>query len=463
MNNILDVIGHFLNKIYESIFYINSILTKKPITISSIAIFFPEYTKLLINKLIIKRDYIYPKLIPLMYDVFPVLITEAGIVRGIRYSGQRVVSPEGYIEVYKFELGRLSQKLCPTFITQGLFKKKKASIEYIIASFILSHIPKLLAVDFQEKSSSNVTALFPSPLTAMSAHVKGHDIVLAPFTAYAILYFTKAYRRYNEVLGQRIECLSIPIRLILHNGIDFRVSAPFRGVLPFRLLENDPLLKKAYNEERNVLTSITGMLECHDFFVASSTLWQKFKHGKGEIIILGYTPLDFRITALFEVGEVIKINQNILKPEGIWALFLTINKERLKKLYEKYSRLIMIIRRFTPHLDILELTKEQAKLFLNIMTQKYGLLFDNKEEFKILTPPLLSLHVFHKYDIMPLLKILLAPNDTLEKRLELAKLIQKPNTLNLSLLIRYQTLIKTWITAVQEQKALVNMGLFQTF
>ena len=455
--------GRFTSKVYESISRVNNILIKKPKDIPSIAFFFPENVKLLMTKILIKEDYLFPRTIPLLYDVFSVMITEAGIVRGIRYRGQHNLSPEGYLEINKLELGRLSQRFCPTFITWGSFKKKKARLEVSIATYLLSHIPKLLAATFREGASTIFTALFPSPFTAMGTYFYGRYVLLAPFTSQALLYFSKAYKRYGRILGRNIEYLSLPLSLVLYDGASLHLSAPFRGALPLQILKSDSLLREAHDNNKNILTSIIGLLVCYDVFVASSTLWKEFGCGEGSIIILGYCPMDVRITALFEAGRILSISRRTLKSIDNLPIFLTINRSQLKRLHEEYSRLIIRVRQIEHNIDILELPKKQADLFLN-MAKKYGLFIDDENELKILIPPLLSLHTFHGYNVRPLLNILSDSKlSDLERQLELIKLTQSHNSLDLSLILKYKCLLEAWKTALQEQRKLISIGLFQTF
>jgi len=80
-----------------------------------------------------------------VYDLFPLLLAEAGIVRGIRYKGKRTsISADGYLRIEKLERGTMHQDLYPTFITWGLFKKYEESLEEGVATYLLMHIPRLL-------------------------------------------------------------------------------------------------------------------------------------------------------------------------------------------------------------------------------------------------------------------------------------------------------------------------------
>jgi len=473
-------VGTLYNEIHKvseaisnSISKVNTLmLTHSSSRIPIHAIFYPSGVKLLLSKVSVLGTLI-PQTVFNVYDLFPLLLAEAGIVRGVRYKGKRTgISADGYLRIEKLETGTMHQDLYPTFITWGLFKKYEGSLEEGAATYLLMHIPRLLILKhFTRKFKASI--LYPSPFTAMSTYAYGRSLMLTPFSSHVVLDFEKCRQYDGYLLGYaKMKYIEIRLNFVIYNphgGPLFQLSTQFPATIPSSLLKLDASLKQAYEHGEKILVGITGFIEGTSKFVTDLRLQRKLSVGRGRVTIIGTIPLEFNILTLFSLGNIMylqwrdtTITASISKS---LPYKLSLNKDSLKEITSRY----LILKRHLKR-DIGVKIAETQTFYTKIMDiarKNYWFCIDT-DKMHVLAPLMLSFHAFHRRDPRALLDILeCSCIDGQEKTMKLIELNQRykeKGLLSLPVLVRYKYMAEAWHTATTEQKMLIEKyRLAQTF
>jgi len=341
---LFEIITNISTEITSSISDTNELLLKSQSSLHGI--FYPNGIKLILSKIAIV-GYISPKIFYNFYDVFPLLIAEAGLIRGIRYAGKREnLTANGYLKIRKIDQGKMHHKFSPTFITWGLFEEYKGSIEEAVATYLLLHMLRLLILKIFRKTSTKtfkVSVAYPSPFTSMSTHILGKDIFLAPFSANALLDFEQSKYIKGELLGYHIEYILLRLNFVLYNpygGPLIQLSTRFPAAIPLYIIEEDKILKEAYRKENKILLGIIGLLESNSLFLSDFRLQKRKVGGLGKIIIFGTIPLEIRLHALLTSGKIQEIEYSPSNKRKVKIpYFISTKKEDIQGILSRYQSL----------------------------------------------------------------------------------------------------------------------------
>lgn len=460
---LIDKSNEIIRYIDNAINSVNNYLDSTNIEIYGI--FFPQGIKLLLVKKI-KRGNILPVFLTDMYDVLPLLITETGIVRGIRYKGSREgLSANGYLRIKKIEIGKMRQETYPTFITWGKFEKYFGNLEELGASYFLLHSPRLIIQKIYD-NKFKASIAYPSPFTSMSIKLFGKNIFLAPFSSHALLDFERSLFKKDYVLGNKIEYIQARMNFVIYNefgGPLIQLSTQFPAIIPFKFFKENDFLYKAYSKEGKILIGIVGILRGDEPYITDIKTQRITNRGRGNIIIFDFFSLDITLYSVLSFSNPIYLKYSAISKKDIKTsipFFLSINSERIQNILERFSSLKNHVKK---HLNA-EIMEDSTNIIQiiheHLIRQKW--MIRKEKEINILSPPIMSLYVYHKLDYKPLYNTL-KQNSTIEQKIKLSKLNKQKNKLNLFNIINYKHIIDAWIKAhCSHQEIIKKFQLSQT-
>jgi len=435
------------------------------------AIFFPVGVKLLLSRKVAVSG-IVPSVYTLIYDVYPLLLLESGIIRGVRYIGEtyKNMPATGVLNIKKLERGTGGgQGLSTTFITRGMFSRKtKLEKVEIVASIILSHVAKLLGYKIFQKTGDRTfksTVLIPSPSSCITTVSWGKSITLTPFIGYALLDFSQVKKTKGFLLGYSgVDYYEFKANLVLCNpsgderGRFLHLTTQFPAVMPVHeALIGNTALDALINREK-IIIEVMGIAEMPEGVLGDSRL-QKKNYGKGKIIIFGETPLDPRISAIICLGKLVyeplylgKGFESIKVPLKIAAPF-----NLLKRVYEEFGRLLKHVQQDLKVENQISL----QSIFQSFLKDQSSEWFDFEDKCYLKAPLLVSIEAFRSLNPYPLLNIIreMQGREDVTKILELLRLERNHYMLSLKKLNHLLPFLKAWSKAIESRNEIIyNYG-----
>jgi len=439
-------------------------------------LFFPEGIKLLLFKANVIGN-LSPQILWNIYDVLPILISEAGVIRGVRYIGKRKknIEPYGYLKIRKISRSKRKRgenvkihkqdELYGTFITWGYFEKldqEHINEKMIAASYILSHIPTLpLLKQKDAKSGFKASTIFPGTFSFMRTYYFGEKVYLTPFTSFIMLDFENAKEEKGELLGSKnVRYINVKANFVIYNPTinAFQLSNAFPAVLPAHLLENFNEICKASKQYKKIITGATGIIESSRMFLGDFKTLKILKKErlKNRIILIDFPPINLKIKSLLLLG---KIRHS---PKREIPLFIELSCEELTKIISRFRWFTESLKKEGVQLKVYHSTLID-KILERILKSEEWLVRDG-DIIRMLTPPLISLYTFHNFNLSSLIIIekLTRSIDLIIKGLSIEEV--KKITCSASKIMTYYRFIRAWSLAHKEQKNIIKtLGLAQIF
>lgn len=206
----------------------------------------------------VSQRLFYPEIFINTYDIIPIQIWDLGIIRGIRYKGEKQIfdsQASPLIRAKSLDLvkpgGRIHEEAIGTFITGGKVEPIKVADEIGLAGwhFFFNFSKPFL------KSDVNNDFIFPSPFSFFSVSQAREITGLTMFSSIALLDFTNSQKKLMKIPGTRInkdvQGIEAKASLVKYSipSNSFGLSKPFSVFIPLINTSGEDIIPKEEVEE----------------------------------------------------------------------------------------------------------------------------------------------------------------------------------------------------------------------
>lgn len=335
----------------------------------------------------------FPTIFIAKYDVILSLILEAGIIRGIRYSGQKPLEKYFYM-VEKLEIGSERIYQFPTLITRGQIKEKELQetrvgfIEALDKLVFLLHQPKPLILRAPLKDiEKRYTSIFPSPFTGAEIIYSDCRKIVAPFYALAQISFQKSRSTSCRLFCYPafVNCVEAGVRLYAYKPLEGRVELTntMPALIPRLIIRSYPILQKAFQSSSMVTTGAILAVDSKQGFVLSYNTRKLGLKNTGRLVVIATLPYFLEYSLFSQPAEIEETTPNKLK-----GINLTPDKRKIPIRQKIPVRLLHTVAR--------QVERYQGRLrrqLSSVIASKTSLIQRHSDMLETLATPLIAISI----------------------------------------------------------------------
>jgi len=267
--------------------------------------------RLLLTKSFAKMSVV-PRLFKTFYDFYILYFPRLGLVRSVRYTGERELPADSVLVVKKLKIQRdekssIGENLVGCFISHGqIGSVNDVSSDLLFFEYFYINLVKPLLATYKKFS-----AILPTPFSVTSILTDGKRKYFVPCSIVLLIDYSKAKENKDYVFGEFLEFIETEGYVLgcIYDEyspkiIKCKPSGPFKIVIPKIEQVDEALYGEYYLSKKAIITNVAAIIVLDENLILTN---YRKSIKEGFILVFCEIPFNFDVSAFCHFGDSVDV------------------------------------------------------------------------------------------------------------------------------------------------------------